>query len=137
MAYDTKWRDDLQVSKIIRTSKPTATKQLSTKTLSTKAEAAPPRRRSFLSQPKIPVDAFNPMSFWDPRDKQRQNDTRVRFFINKPSYGLNIQHPLKWYVVCFCELNKTQYCDEHLFGQVSTCIGCYQLPIFCCTFVHQ
>ena len=40
-------------------------------------------------------------------------------------------------VICCCKLNKTRDCDEHLFGQVNTCTGRYQLPIFRCTFVHQ
>ena len=30
----------------------------------------------------------------------------------------------------------TRVCDEHLFGQVSTCTCRYQLLIFCCTNVH-
>ena len=30
-------------------------------------------------------------------------------------------------VVCCCKLNNTQDCDEHLFGQVSTCTGRYVL----------
>ena len=33
-------------------------------------------------------------------------------------------------VECCCELNNTRDCDEHVFGQVSTLIGHYQLPIF-------
>ena len=37
---------------------------------------------------------------------------------------------------CCCRLNNTRVCDEHLFGQVSTCTGHYQLPIFRCTNVH-
>ena len=39
-------------------------------------------------------------------------------------------------VVCCCKLNNTGDCDEHLFGQVRTRTGCYQLPIFRCTNVH-
>ena len=41
------------------------------------------------------------------------------------------------------ELNVTSQVKQrniillHLFGQVSTCTGCYQLPIFRYTFVHQ
>ena len=31
-------------------------------------------------------------------------------------------------VVCCCKLNKTQFCDDHLFRQVSTQTGHYQLP---------
>ena len=40
-------------------------------------------------------------------------------------------------VVCYCKLNNSLDCDEHLLGQVSTCKGRYQLPIFCCTNVHS
>ena len=39
-------------------------------------------------------------------------------------------------VVCCCKLNNTRDINEHLFGQVSTCTGRYQLPIFCCSIVH-
>ena len=39
----------------------------------------------------------------------------------------------KMFVVCCCKLDNTRDCDEHLFRQVSTCTGCYQLPIFHCT----
>ena len=39
-------------------------------------------------------------------------------------------------VVCCCMLNNTRVCDEYLFGQVRTCIGGYQLPIFRCTNVQ-
>ena len=39
-------------------------------------------------------------------------------------------------VVCCCKLNNTQVCDEHLFGQVSTCTGRNQLPKFRCRNVH-
>ena len=39
-------------------------------------------------------------------------------------------------VVCCCKLNNTRDCDEHLFGQVSTHTGRYQLPIFRCSNVH-
>ena len=35
--------------------------------------------------------------------------------------------------VCCCRLNNTSVCDEHLFRQVSTCLGHDQLPIFHCT----
>ena len=40
-------------------------------------------------------------------------------------------------VVCCCKLNNTRDINEHLFGQVSTCTGRYQLPIFCCSIVHN
>ena len=40
-------------------------------------------------------------------------------------------------VVCCCKLNKTPDCDEHLFGQINTCTGRYQLPLFRCTILHQ
>ena len=33
-------------------------------------------------------------------------------------------------VVSCWKLNNTRDCDEHLFGQVSTCTGRYQLTIF-------
>ena len=36
-------------------------------------------------------------------------------------------------VVCCCKLNNTWNCDEHLFRQVSTSTGRYQLLIFGCT----
>ena len=39
-------------------------------------------------------------------------------------------------VVCCCKLNNTQVSDEHLFRQVSSCTGRYQLLIFRCTNVH-
>ena len=39
-------------------------------------------------------------------------------------------------VLCCCKLNYTRDCDEHLFEQVKTCTGYYQLPIFCSTNVH-
>ena len=35
-------------------------------------------------------------------------------------------------VVRCCKLNYTQYCDEHLFGQVSTCTGHYHYPLHIC-----
>ena len=37
------------------------------------------------------------------------------------------------FVVCCCKLNNTQDCGKHLFRQVSTPTGHYQLPIFGCT----
>ena len=37
---------------------------------------------------------------------------------------------------CCCKLNNTLVYDEHLFGQVSTRTGRYQLLIFRCTNVH-
>ena len=43
---------------------------------------------------------------------------------------------LKGTVVRCCKLHNTQVSDEPLFGQVSTCTGHYQLPIFRCTNVH-
>ena len=49
--------------------------------------------------------------------------------------GIRIQL-LSPIVVCCCKLNNTWDCDEHLFGQVSTCTGGYQLLIFCCKIVH-
>ena len=39
-------------------------------------------------------------------------------------------------IICCCKLNNTLDSDEYLFGQVSTCTGPYQLPIFPCTNVH-
>ena len=50
--------------------------------------------------------------------------------------GIWIQ-PLSPFVVGCCKMNNTQVCDEHLFGQVNTPTGCYQLPILRCTNVHQ
>ena len=44
---------------------------------------------------------------------------------------------LQLLVVCCCKLNNTWICDEHLFGQVSTCKGRYQLPIFRGAIMHQ
>ena len=38
--------------------------------------------------------------------------------------------------VCCCKLNYRRDCDEHLFGQVSTRTGRYQLLVFRCTNVH-
>ena len=46
----------------------------------------------------------------------------------------NFQFKLMLYV---CRLNNISVCDEHLFGQVSTCIGRNQLLIFCCTELHR
>ena len=36
-------------------------------------------------------------------------------------------------VVCCCKQNNTLVCDDHLFGQVSTCTGRYQLHAQMCT----
>ena len=44
---------------------------------------------------------------------------------------------VRFIVVCCCKLNNTCVCDEHFFRQVSTRTGRYQLPIFCCTNVHN
>ena len=41
-------------------------------------------------------------------------------------YGLYLSH--QYTVVCCCKLNNTQFCDKHLFRQVSKNTGCYQLP---------
>ena len=51
----------------------------------------------------------------------------------KGKFIINVRWPS---VVCCCKLNITRDCDEHLFGQVFTCIGRYQLPIFHCTNAH-
>ena len=52
----------------------------------------------------------------------------------------NDAHSYKQYlfatVICCCKLKNTRDCDKHLLGQVSTCTGHYQLPIFRCTIVH-
>ena len=34
----------------------------------------------------------------------------------------------KWQTPCCCKPNNTRDCEEHLFGQVNTWTGCYQLP---------
>ena len=39
-------------------------------------------------------------------------------------------------VICYCKLNNTHDCEEHLFIQASTCTGRYQLLIFRWKIVH-
>ena len=58
---------------------------------------------------------------------------RVRAFVNQSFYQCLLANPL---VVCCYKLNSTWDCDEHLFREVSTHTGRYQLPIFRCTNLH-
>ena len=58
-----------------------------------------------------------------------------RQFHNKQIKSFHFKN-YKTVVVCCCKLNNTRDCDKHLFGQVSTCTGCYQLSMFSCTNVH-
>ena len=51
-----------------------------------------------------------------------------------PNKGCN--SPSSNIVVRCCKPKITRVCDEHLFGQVSTCTGRNQQPIFSCTNVH-
>ena len=74
------------------------------------------------------------MTIWTPAEIvqvsyviQYLNHATIKIFNHLKPWFFNI------IVVCCCKLNHTRVCDELLFGQVSTCIGCNQLSIFCCT----
>ena len=62
---------------------------------------------------------------------QNENPLQLLFIENYDNSG-----DMNTIVVCCCKLKNTRDCDEHLFGQVITCTGRYQLPIFRCTNVH-
>ena len=53
-----------------------------------------------------------------------------------PTRFYRLEINIMLYVAVSCKLNNTQVCNEHLFRQVSTRTGRYQLPIFRCTNVH-
>ena len=71
------------------------------------------------------------MAFYDKRGQGqvhkgegvKQVNFCVTLFMNGPLVGI------EYTVVCCCKLNNTWVCDEHFFGQVSTCTGRNQLPI--------
>jgi hypothetical protein len=77
MAYDEKWHDDLELDRIIRTPRPIKKQNKNQKNKNDVLESASISLMDFQIQPKVPVDAFDPMSFDKPVERISSMGTQV------------------------------------------------------------
>lgn len=87
MAFDAKWRDDLDVTRIIQ----------APRAISSLGDISP-SRSTFANQPTIPVEAFNPMDYQPAREKDR----------SRPFGVIGCLFDRRWFLFKFRDPNHQQ-----------------------------